>query len=316
MEASPSPTAAPGDALAEDLSTYLRHLAAPSRLADGTARLYAADGASLAEFLRRADVPSFAAVRRQDVAAWLAERADAGCGPRTLARIQSSLRALFRFLRDRGAIAASPVEVMRRPKFARPLPRVLSESEVARLLAPHAGDPFLVLRDAAALETLYSTGCRAAELLALRERDLGASDDGALVRLRGKGKRERVGILGDRARAAMAAYRRQRALLLWGCRERPEAVFLAVDARGTVTPMSDDTLRRIVRAAGERAGLTARVTPHALRHSFATHLYERGADLRALQELLGHASLATTQVYTRVSVRHLFDAYRAAHPRA
>jgi len=296
------------------LARFRTHLCAPLRLTEGTAGVYAGDIASFIALCRRLGLRSLADVQRETARAWLVVRADAGCGPRTLARLQSSLRAFFRFLRDRGVVSASPVESLRRPRFARPLPQVLSEAEVARLLTPHGADPFFAARNAAALEALYSTGCRAAELLALRPADLDLGFGS--VRLRGKGRRERFGYLGDAALAALSAYLRQRALLLWGVREKPRAVFLTVDARGAVRTMSDDTLQRIVREAAARAGIMQRVTPHVLRHSFATHLYERGASLRVIQEMLGHASLATTQIYTRVSIARLREVYARCHPRA
>ena len=314
MEHHPEAGDEAGGSLGHALARFQQHLGGPLGLTPGTAGVYSGDAASFVVFCGALGVCSPAGVRRETARAWLAARADAGCGPRTLARLQSSLRAFFRFLRDQEEVLTSPVELLRRPRFARPLPRVLSEAEVARLLIPRGSDPFFALRNAAALEALYSTGCRAAELLALRPLDLDLNV--GCVRLRGKGRRERLGYLGATALTALRAYLRQRALLLWGEPKKPPAVFLAVDARGAVRAMSDDTLRRIVRAAAMQAGITERATPHVLRHSFATHLYERGASLRLIQELLGHASLATTQVYTRVSVAHLREVYMRCHPRA
>lgn len=247
----------------------------------------------------------------------------AGSEPATTRRKLSSLRSFFRFLQREEYVKANPFTGLALPRKIRRLPEVLSVDEVRRLLeAPLQRPPGTPRdpvwsecarwRDAAILEAIYSTGMRLSELTGLRDDQVDLLS--GVIRVRGKGKKERLCPLGRPATKALRAYLDQREGL-WARldrRGRPPAVFLNVQG-GPLTPRSVERLMKKYLAA---AGLSADRSPHALRHSFATHLLDAGADLRSVQELLGHASLSTTQIYTHVSIERLKEVYEKAHPRA
>lgn len=227
--------------------------------------------------------------------------------PTTLARQLSALRGLCRFLVRAGRLPANPVRALRTPRRARRLPRSLTHEQMRALLAsPPRGDP-VGLRDRALLEVLYGSGLRASEVVGLRVRDV---EEGRELRVVGKGGKERVVILTEAARRSLEAYlRRGRPQLVRG--RDVEALFTSVRGR----PLSVRGLQYLVQRLGARLpGL--RATPHTFRHTFATHLLEGGADLRVVQELLGHANLATTQIYTHLSRARLKEVYDRSHPRA
>ncbi|RMH36255.1 MAG: tyrosine recombinase XerC [Deltaproteobacteria bacterium] len=234
----------------------------------------------------------------------------------SIARKLSSLRAFFRYLANRGVVAANPARAVRSPKRTQALPRALDVDDAFRLVeAPDASGETnprkraAALRDRALLEVLYGLGLRVSECCALDIDDV----DGDLVRVRrGKGGKQRIVPLGAHARAAVDAYRAARPALAHPKTGALDAAALFVNQRGTrLSPRSAQRItQRRARAVGVRA------TPHALRHSYATHLLDGGADLRAIQELLGHASLSSTQIYTKVSLDRLMEVYDAAHPRA
>jgi len=235
--------------------------------------------------------------------------------PASVARKLSALRTFYLFLRRTGRGAADPLRGVARPKAARHIPVFLTVDEVFRLLAaPDEARDSFAARDRAVMELLYATGARVAELTSLGTSDL--DFDTEMVKVRGKGGKQRLVPFGRPAAEALRRYfparerlRRERAR-----RGRPmdDGDPLFVNARGgRLTPRS---VERFVRLYGERAGIISRVTPHALRHSFATHLLEMGADLRLVQELLGHASLSTTQKYTHLTVDRLMEVYDKAHP--
>lgn len=232
----------------------------------------------------------------------------------TVARKLSALRTFFRFMVRNRIIIQDPSQAISMPRQVRNIPVFLSVDEVFSLLEePRAGDAFAA-RDQAVLELLYSTGMRVAELVSCNLNQL--DFDSGMVRVTGKGRKERFVPMGRPAMEAMQAYFPQRAQLLTGLKSgRPEdrqAVFL--NSRGG--RLTVRSVERLVGMYARRAGITARVTPHALRHSFATHLLEMGADLRSVQELLGHVSLSTTQRYTHLNMDHLMDVYDRAHPKA
>jgi len=234
---------------------------------------------------------------------------DLGLAATSIRRHVSATRSYYRFLVGEGHVVRDPTERLASPKKWRNLPAVLSVAEVERLLtAPHADDP-LALRDRALLEFAYATGARVSELVGLGTADV-LFDEG-LARLFGKGSKERLVPVGRRALGAVALYAREiRPRLEKGAgRGR-----LFLNARGT--PLSRVGAWGILRKCARAAGLTKRVTPHTLRHTFATHLLEGGADLRAVQEMLGHADLSTTQLYTRVDREYLRSVHRTFHPRA
>lgn len=234
----------------------------------------------------------------------------------SLARLQSSLRGWHRFLAREGIVDADPTQRLRPPKTPRRLPKALTIDQVESLLdaaGPAPGDvaatDIAALRDRALLELLYATGARVSEIVQLDVDDLALGD---VLRVRGKGAKERIVPVGSYARAAVEAYlARGRPELSRRGRATPR-LFLGV--RGA--PLSRQSAWLIIQQAAERAELTAHVSPHTLRHSFATHLLQGGADVRVVQELLGHASVATTQIYTHVTVDALREIYATSHPRA
>ncbi|KAA3604558.1 MAG: tyrosine recombinase XerC [Planctomycetota bacterium] len=236
----------------------------------------------------------------------LGELADQGLSPSSLARHLSSLRSFFRWLEESGRIQSNPALVLRGPRQRRRLPRYLEEEEVEALLAAPKREDREGLRDRALLEVLYSTGCRASELVGLNESDLDLRR--GLARLRGKGRKERLGMLGHPAVEALQEYLSSKAL------RQLDRHALFLNHRGG--RLTDRSLRRILQRRLTEAGVFRPCTPHTLRHSFATHMLRRGADLRTVQELLGHASLSSTQIYTHISLEHLRALYHQAHPLA
>lgn len=302
------------------VETYLRHVALERGLSDHTVAAYRRDLAVYADWLRVRGVDAIEAVTPAMITDFAAERASAEPPPASssLARLQSSVRGLHRFLVREGRVDADPTGRLRPPKAPRRLPKALTITQVDALLdaagpAPGsvdvaAADPAAV-RDRALLELLYATGARVSEIVQL---DVDDTAHGDLLRVRGKGDKERIVPVGSYARAAVEAYlTRVRPDLAAKGRATPR-LFLGV--RGA--PLSRQSAWLILQAAAERAGLTAHVSPHTLRHSFATHLLQGGADVRVVQELLGHASVATTQIYTHVTVDALRDVYATSHPRA
>ncbi|MGK2950262.1 MAG: site-specific tyrosine recombinase [Acidimicrobiales bacterium] len=235
--------------------------------------------------------------------------------PASVARALVPVRSLHRFLVEEGRAPTDPTAHLELPKVPRGLPKALSEAEVQRLLAVPQGDGPLVLRDRAILEVLYGTGLRVSELVGLSLRDLDLDD--ALLRAFGKGSKERIVPVGGHALRALVAWlgpggRPEVQPEQWKRRGDAEAVFL--NARGG--RLSRQGAWDVLRRHGATADLEGRLSPHVLRHSCATHMLDHGADIRAVQELLGHASISTTQVYTLVSTERLWDVYRSAHPRA
>jgi integrase/recombinase XerC len=233
----------------------------------------------------------------------------------SVARKLSALRTFFHFLMQRKVLVRNPAAAVSMPKLGKYMPVFLTVDEVYALLEAVDDGTVLAARDRAILEFLYSTGVRVAEMAAC---DMGSLDFASgMVRVVGKGGRERLVAMGRHAMAALQAYFPLRDQFILDCLHRGsnparQAVFL--NSRGG--RLTTRSVERLVRLYGARAGLATRVTPHALRHSFATHLLEMGADLRAVQELLGHVSLSTTQKYTHLNMDHLMDVYDRAHPKA
>jgi integrase/recombinase XerD len=249
------------------------------------------------------------------LAAYLAHLRSSGLAPASVARAMVAVRSLYRFLSEQCDAVANPGAGLRPPGVPQGLPKALSEREVASLLAAVTGEGALKLRDRAVLEVLYGTGMRISELTGLCLADLWVDEQ--LARVVGKGGKERFVPLGRYARDALMSWlgpggRPAVVPKRWARRGDSEAVFL--NARGG--RLSRQGAWAIVSHYGQRAGLAGRLTPHVLRHSCATHMLEHGADIRAVQELLGHASISTTQVYTKVSPERLRAAYMASHPRA
>lgn len=235
--------------------------------------------------------------------------------PSSVARALVAVRSFHRFCAREGFVDRDPSEEVGAPRVPAGIPKALDEAEVDLLLGAVTGDDPLAQRDRALLELLYGTGIRISEAVGLDLADLDLED--GTLRVLGKGSKERIVPLGRSARAALEAYLRDGRLVLRGARGRRSARdgdAVVLNARGG--RISRQSCWTIVRRAGQRVGLDEHLSPHVLRHSCATHMLDHGADLRVVQELLGHASISTTQVYTKVSPERLRAAYEAAHPRA
>ena len=293
------------------LDTYLRHVTIERGLSEHTIAAYRRDLAAYREWLADEGIADTAEVTPAVVGRFIADRAGAEPAPAatSLARMQSSVRGWHRFLAREGIEDDDPSGRLRPPKAPQRLPKALTIDQVERLLAaPSAEDP-LGIRDRALLELLYATGARVSEAVGLDVDDLAHGD---VLRLRGKGSKERIVPIGSFARAAVDAYITRVRPGLAAKGRASARLFLG--ARGA--PLSRQSAWLVIRAAAEGAQITSEVSPHTLRHSFATHLLQGGADVRVVQELLGHASVATTQIYTHVSVDTLRDIYATSHPRA
>lgn len=307
------------------VDAYLRHITIERGLSGNTVAAYRRDLQGYVQWLAERGIGATEDISPEVVTEFAAERASAHppVAASSLARLQSSVRGLHRFLAREGLEPVDPSARLRPPKQPRRLPKALTIDQVVQLLdasgpAPQTGTDaapppspgdLIGLRDRALLELLYATGARVSEVVQLDVDDLAHGD---VIRVRGKGSKERIVPVGSFARAAVDAYlTRARPELSRRGRATPR---LFLGARGA--PLSRQSAWLVIQSAAERAQLTAHVSPHTLRHSFATHLLQGGADVRVVQELLGHASVATTQIYTHVSVDALRDVYVTSHPRA
>lgn len=291
---------------------FLSHLEEDLDRSRETVRAYRRDLLDLCLFLERAGggrrPPGPRQVKAGHLRAWVGDMHRRGLSATTIARRLSAVRSLFRWLARRGEVSANPAEELANPKRAERLPDRLDVEDVAAVLeAPEAGTA-AGRRDRALLELLYGAGLRVSELVGLDVDDLHLRE--RTVRVLGKGRKERIVPFGRRAAAALRAYLAASAPL----RERSGSAALFLNMRGG--RLTDRSVRRILDRAVRRAALARGVHPHALRHSFATHMLESGMDLRAIQELLGHARLSTTQRYTKLSLERVLDVYDASHPRA
>lgn len=310
-----------GLSLEELRARFLRRLAAAD-YSRHTVRAYGADVEQLVSFLQSRGRVYAADVRVDDLRLYVSRLAEGAfspdgrpCARRTLARKLSAARRLFAAAVDEGHLALHPASGLHAPRLPRRLPAVLTPEEAATLLRGLQGGAPLIRRDRAMFELLYSCGLRTREVLDLRLQDVDLAR--GEVRVKGKGRKERVVPFGKPAGRAVAEYLAEaRTELLRGlppeAREGQDRVF--VSRNGAALSPSD--VRRRLLAAVHRSGMATKLSPHTLRHSCATHLLEGGADLRSIQEFLGHSSLSTTQIYTHVSATHLREAYRRAHPRA
>jgi integrase/recombinase XerD len=288
------------------LAAHLRVLRLQKGLSEHTTLSYGRDLSQCAEFLGERGA-SLKSASGDDVRAFLA---GGEWRPSTRARKAAALRSFYKEAIQNDVVDVDPTRALAGPRLESRLPRVLSVTEVERMLSLPKGDP-LGLRDRAMLETLYGAGLRASEVLGLRLQDIDL--EVGFVRTVGKGGKERVVPLGRMAVEALRAYDERGRRLLGGA-GRLKAPELFLNDRGR--RLSRQGLHLIIKRYAREAGLAADVSAHTLRHSFATHLLEGGADLRAVQEMLGHADLSTTQIYTHVSSAHLQKTYRDAHPRA
>jgi integrase/recombinase XerD len=303
------------------IQDYLLHMGVERGLAANTLQAYRRDLLRYESFLAQAGITEPAQVGRRHVSEFaqgLSDGADGGSalGLRSMARTIVAVRGLHKFWAVEGVCDADPAADVHPPQAGRRLPKAISVHDVTRILEAAGNDTPTGLRDAAMLEFLYSTGARISEAVGLDVDDLvfpdSPQDGPSLVRLFGKGSKERIVPIGSFALRALDAYlvRGRPALVAKGA--GTPALFL--NARGG--RISRQSVWTILKTVAEHAGVAAEVSPHTLRHSFATHLLEGGADVRVVQELLGHASVTTTQVYTLVTAETLREVYAAAHPRA
>ncbi|MGH8325171.1 MAG: tyrosine recombinase XerC [Steroidobacteraceae bacterium] len=290
----------------EWIQRFRRYLTTERRLSAHTDANYALDLAALARFCDAQGIPEWSRLDGQHVRVFAARSHAAGLGPRSVQRRLSAARSFFRFLIRERALASNPAADIRAPKAGRRLPEALDPDQMARLLELPGAGPF-VARDRAMMELLYSSGLRLAELAGLGCADLDLAD--RTVRVLGKGMKTRIVPVGRPAVQALASWAKERAAL---ARSGETALFVG---RG-----GGRLGRRAIEARvaywARRQGLPVRVYPHLFRHSFATHLLESSGDLRGVQELLGHSSISTTQIYTHLDFQHLARIYDAAHPRA
>ncbi|QPZ37100.1 site-specific tyrosine recombinase XerD [Paramicrobacterium chengjingii] len=298
--------------LERSIDTFLRHVRIERGLAENTVWAYTRDLSRYREWLDENGVDAFTDVTGAHVTAFLRSLSQSGekkLSPTSIARSLSSVRSLHRFLLEEGVVAIDVAKEVKPPKQQDRLPKAISIAQVEALLATASGDAPQAIRDRALLELLYATGARVSEVCSLNVDDVVDTD---IVRLTGKGDKQRIVPIGSYARTALDEYL---------VRVRP-----ALSARGAATPalflglrgqrVSRQNAWLIIKAAADRAGLAEHVSPHTLRHSFATHLLQGGADVRVVQELLGHSSVATTQIYTLVTADTLRDMYTQSHPRA
>jgi integrase/recombinase XerD len=292
------------------VDAYLTHLQVERRLAANSVESYARDLVMLAEFAAGRGV-AVESLSRQDLEALVRELMSQGRSPRSVARAVACFRGFYRFLLVDGRISISPADDLRPPRAWHVLPRYLSIEDVDRLLAqPDVTTP-RGLRDRALIELLYATGMRVSELLGLRPADVDLN--ASYLTCTGKGQKQRIVPIGDIAADWVGRYAREARGQLLGRRRSPR---LFVNARGGGPGLTRVGFWKILKGYARQAGLTRTLSPHMLRHSFATHLLERGADLRAIQLMLGHADLSTTQIYTHVLEQRMRTVYDRYHPRA
>lgn len=294
-----------------EIAQFLRHLRVERNAAEMTIKSYREDLMAVWEYLTRLfeRPPSPEQITPQHLRAYVAALHEAGYARASIARRLASLRSFFRFLQREGVVASNPARPLRNPRPERKLPHFLTTTEIARLLAAPDRRTPMGLRDAAILETLYSAGLRVSELVGLNDTDI--DWQAGLLRVRGKGRRERFAPLGRFALTALKRWLAQRQL---ATSNPPGQTPVFVNKFGR--RLTTRSVARMLEKYLVQTGLDRRTSPHTLRHSFATHLLNAGADIRSVQELLGHKSLATTQIYTHLSTSNLLGAYDKAHPRA
>ncbi len=298
--------------LDDAVDDYLDHLKVERGLARNTISAYASDLRRLVSFAEEAGIETVERVDTPFLLRYVGSLVDGGLSARSQARVLVAARGLFKYLRRENRVPVDPTRGVTLPKFARRLPQLLTRAEIDALLAAPGVETPLGLRDTALLEFMYATGCRISEALDLRCDQLHL--DQGVARVIGKGSKQRVVPVGDMALVAMGAWlERGRPAMCRG--KSPQALpWVFLSTRGQRLRRQSAWVRLRKHAAS--AGIDRAISPHKLRHSFATHLLEGGADLRSVQALLGHADISTTQVYTHVSDAHVRAAYDRHHPRA
>ena len=294
-----------------EIAQFLRYLDVERNASDLTIKSYREDLMDLADFLtdegQKKVVPRD--VEASHLRIYVSALHDAGYARTSIARKLASLRSFYRFAQRQQMADTNPAKPLRNPRGQRKLPHFLTAEEVTALLSSPDSNDAMGLRDIAILEVIYSAGLRVSEVVGMNDRDLDF-DEGTL-RIRGKGKKERIGSIGTHAAKALRAYYavRKRA-------DHGDSKDLPTFTNKFGHRLTTRSIGRMLEKHIKESGLDTRTTPHTLRHSFATHLLDRGADIRSVQEMLGHKSLVTTQIYTHVSTAALKQAYTKAHPRA
>jgi integrase/recombinase XerC len=294
-----------------EIAQFLRFLDVERNSSDLTIKSYREDLIDMADFLTDERSKHLAPrdVTPTDLRGYVAALHEAGYARTSISRKLASLRSFFKFAIRQGFADNNPAQPLRNPRGQRSLPHFLTAEEVDRLLnAPNSSDA-AGLRDKAILEVMYSAGLRVSEVVGMNDRDIDFSE--GVVRIRGKGRKERLGALGRYAIRALKAYFPAR-LIKESANQKEQPTFTNKFGQRLTTRSVARMLEKYIL----QCGLDTRTTPHTLRHSFATHLLDRGADIRSVQEMLGHKSLATTQIYTHVSTANIKQAYIKAHPRA
>jgi integrase/recombinase XerC len=297
----------------EALAEFLHHLSLEKNASPHTVKSYREDLIQALDFFRTrlgSSAPRPDKLNTRLVRAYLAWLHEQGYAKSTIARRLAAVRSWCRFLCRQSVLKANPADGLRGPRLDQKLPHFVQREDMLRLLATPPAEEPLGVRDRAILETLYSAGLRVSELTGLNGDDVDL-DDG-LATVRGKGRRERLALLGPPAVFAVRLWLGQRAVIV--ARRPRAAAALFLNRAGT--RLSSRSVGRMLEKYLALAGLDPRTSPHTLRHSFATHLLDAGADIRSVQELLGHRSLSTTQIYTHVTTQRLRDSYHQAHPRA
>lgn len=299
--------------MTEHCKSYLHYLVLEKNVSRNTIASYKLDLQRYLAFLERSEVRSIRAVNQSHTAQFLLSLRQDGLSPRSVTRALSAIKGFHKFLVGDGITKTNPTETIDAPRLPRSLPDVLNQTEIESILnqpvARSNDKKDLWLRDRAILETMYASGLRVSEVISLKQSNILARE--MLIRVFGKGSKERIVPIGGSALRWIARYKKECRALLVRRGESEDALFL--NARGT--PMSRMAVWNIVQAYSTRAGITKGVHPHTFRHSFATHLLEGGADLRAVQEMLGHSDISTTQIYTHIDREYLKEVHRTFHPR-
>ena len=293
-----------------DIEAFVGSLRYERSMAENTCAAYARDLGLFAQYLKRRGKSAAADVRREDIAGFLGEQRADGRKSSTRARRATAIKVFFRFLKERRYIGKNPAELLDPPKKAKALPRVLSEEETFRMLDKIDGTDPRDIRDRAMLEVMYGCGLRVSEVCAMKMEDIIA--DGELLRILGKGSKERVVPIGKAAGRALSSYfASARDVFAKGDRSVGHVFVTRLKK-----PFTRQAVFKLIRERALAVGIAPeRISPHVLRHCFASHMLQHGADIRAIQELLGHADIGTTQVYTHVDATRFGDIHRRFHPR-
>ncbi|TAN40184.1 MAG: tyrosine recombinase XerC [Nitrospirae bacterium] len=284
----------------ECIDRFIRYLEVQRAASEHTVRAYKKDLAEFNSFVKKAP----AEIEMIDVRGFIAQQIRTGLSKTTAGRRLGAVRSFLKYLYREGVISVNPAKLVSTPKTQRLLPQFLTVDDAFELIEKPEGIGFMMARDRAILELLYSSGLRVSEVSGLNMEDLNTRE--GLVKVRGKGKKERIVPVGAKAIEALKTYLVEKILL----KKKSRVLFL----NRSGTKLTDRGIRRIVVKYARQAGIDGRIGPHTLRHTFATHLLQGGADLRVIQELLGHSSLSTTQKYTHLDLTHLMDVYDKAHP--